>query len=621
MDGSLLPSINTPEDLKRISPHRLAQLCAEIRAFLIDKVSCTGGHLSSNLGMVEITVALHYVFNSPNDQIVFDVGHQCYTHKILTGRQAQFDFLRQKNGLSGFPSKAESLHDHGVSGHGSNALSTAIGLAQAKKLSGDTGKVIVIIGDGSFTGGMVYEAMNNAEGLDNLVLILNDNKMSISKNDGAVAHYFSRLRTNPKYFKAKKEVKSVLDATPVIGQSAIKSIQNMKTALKQRIYHSTFFEDVGFQYIGPENGHDIARLCELFKWTLTNAGAPTFIHLETVKGKGFSPAEKNPGAFHGVSSFNAENITDPDVSPKDSFSTAFGRALVRLGANDKKIVAITAAMKYGTGLQYFKKAYTERFFDVGMAEEHAVTFAAGLAQGGMQPVLAIYSTFLQRGYDQIIHDLVLPHANVLLAIDRAGLVPGDGETHQGIYDAAYLSQQPDLPVVSPANYSELNYWLCQLLTEYTGPRAIRYPRGEEFGRLASKPCSGEKYDHLVATSNAKIALVSYASETEDSLEAADLLNKEGLATDLFQLVWVNPLAPSLAEKLCRYDIVLFAEEGIQNGGIGEHLAALLLQKGYKGRYVHVALPTRGIDHATVHELKQDFDLTGPQLAEKIKEML
>ena len=445
----LLKQIGSAQDLKRLETAQLEPLCAELREFLIESVSKTGGHLSSNLGTIELTVALHRAFTTPQDKLVFDVGHQCYTHKILTGRRAGFDRLRMLGGLSGFPCPAESEHDAFVAGHGNTAISVAIGMARAKKLKNEPGKVIALVGDGAFTGGMVYEGMNNIDTLNNLIVILNDNKMSISKNVGSLARYLTQLRTKPEYSRAKAGLETVLAAIPLLGTPFVKLLQSGKALLRRGIYHSTMFEEMGFQYLGPVDGHDVLRLTEMFT-NLRDQYAPVFVHAVTVKGKGFKPAEENPGEFHGVSSFDPSHLTDPDVAPDASFSTHFGNELVELAKENKELCAITAAMKYGTGLQFFYRRFPERFFDVGMAEQHAVTFAAGLASQGLLPVVSIYSTFLQRAYDQIIHDVKLMNLNLLFAVDRAGLVPGDGETHQGIYDPAFFSQIGRGPFATPA---------------------------------------------------------------------------------------------------------------------------------------------------------------------------
>lgn len=620
MNTPLLDRIHQPSDLKKLSDPQVKQLCDEIRRFLLENVAKTGGHLASNLGMVELTVALHRVIESPRDKIVFDVGHQCYTHKLLTGRKDGFAALRQLDGISGFPNPRESEHDAFVAGHGNTALSLAVGMARAKKLRNEPGTVIAVIGDGAFTGGMVYEGMNNVDRLNNLVVILNDNKMSISKNVGAMARYLTHLRSNPKYSRAKENVQSVLDSVPVVGKPLRKSIQVGKSALRQVLYHSTMFEDMGFQYVGPVDGHEVLELEELF-CNLRERTRPLFVHVVTVKGKGYNPAEKNPGEFHGVSSFDPMEIPDPEVAPKESFSTVFGKTLDAIGDANPNVCAITAAMKYGTGLQFFHRSHPERFFDVGMAEQHAVTFAAGLASQGVLPVVAIYSTFLQRSYDQLIHDVNLLKEDVVFAIDRAGLVPADGETHQGIYDPAFLSQI-GIPLYSPSNYAELKYWLhCLTSPEWKGPRAIRYPRGGESARLSRYGCSKREYDKISTAPNAQAVLVSYADEVEDALEAAELLQEQGVPCDVYKLVKLYPFTEGLLQELSRYSVVLLAEECILRGGIGEHLLFALHQSGWTGRFVQCAVENTDLPHATVPEMKRCLGLAAPQLAQKVREAL
>lgn len=619
MNFPLLEKISQPSDLKKLSSGQVNQLCEEIRAFLLDHVSKTGGHLASNLGAVELTVALHRVLETPKDEIVFDVGHQCYTHKLLTGRREGFAKLRQLDGISGFPNPKESVHDAFVAGHGNTSLSLAIGMAWARKLRGEPGHVVAVIGDGSFTGGMVYEGMNNIGGLDNLLVVLNDNKMSISKNVGALARYFSHLRTTSRYIDAKENVRTFLDGVPVVGPPLKSAIQGGKSMVRRAMYHSTMFEDMGFHYFGPIDGHNEAELERALRAICSQPG-PHFLHVVTKKGKGYAPAEANPGNFHGVSTFDlVHSIPDPEVAPKESFSTVFGNLLNKQGSENEKICAITAAMKYGTGLQFFYHTHPKRFFDVGMAEQHAVTFAAGLASQGMLPVVCIYSTFLQRSYDQIIHDVNLLKENVVFAIDRAGFVPADGETHQGIYDPAFLSQV-GMPIYSPSNYAELKYWLPILLSnEMQGPRAIRYPRGGESKALAQYGCSGKEYDHLYTAPGAKIVLVSYADEVEDVLNAAKLLGAENIPCDVYKLVKIFPFTEELIREIMRYDVVLMAEECVACGGIGEHLEMALQHTGWNGRYIHTAVEQLCLPHATVPQIKQVTGLDAEHLAQAVRE--
>lgn len=607
-----LDRIRANGDVKKLMPEELPLLCDDIREFLIESVCGTGGHLSPNLGVVELTVALHRALDLEQDRIVFDVGHQCYTHKLLTGRRAGFAELRHKDGLSGFPAPSESAYDCFIAGHGSTSLSAAIGMARAKKLKGEPGTVVALIGDGAFTGGMVYEGMNNIGTLNNLIVILNDNKMSISKNVGGLANYLTRLRTDPKYFHAKAHMESALGSIPLVGGGVVRALQDSKKLLRRVIYHSTMFEEMGFQYIGPVDGHDVLQLAQMFT-NLREQTAPLFIHAVTQKGKGLKPAEENPGEFHSVSGLDLNHLTNPEVSPRDSFSNRFGSRLAELGDANERLCAVTAAMKYGTGLQFFKHRHPAHFFDVGMAEQHAVTFSAGLASQGMLPVVAIYSTFFQRAYDQIIHDVNLMKLDVVFAVDRAGLVPGDGETHQGIYDPAFFSQI-GVPVWSPCNYQELEYWLDQLVTRQRGPRAIRYPRGEEKPALAALGCSGRAFDWIEPAPGCSAALVGYGAETEELLAARDLLFQQKIRTNLCKLVQISPLPQGLVEELLPYDTILFAEECVRTGGIGSQLCFALQQAGWQGRFLLHAVDNTHLLHANVAELRKDQALDARALA-------
>ena len=615
MNYPLLERIQAPGDVKLLSEKELPELCEEIRRFLIQSVTATGGHLSSNLGVVELTVALHRMLDFPQDKLLFDVGHQCYTHKLLTGRRAGFAALRQKEGISGFPNPKESACDTFIAGHGSSALSTAIGIARAKKIKNEPGKVVVIVGDGAFTGGMVYEGMNNVSQLNNLIVILNDNKMSISKNVGQMANYLTKLRTDPKYFHAKAHMETALESIPVVGNSMVKLLQDGKKLVRRGIYHSTMFEEMGFQYIGPVDGHAVVELGRMLN-NLHEQFAPLFLHVVTQKGKGLKPAEENPGEFHAVSSIDLNHLTNPELSPKDSFSTTFGSALAELGGEEKRLCAITAAMKYGTGLNFFKHAHPERFFDVGMAEEHAVSFSAGLASQGLLPVVAIYSTFFQRAYDQIIHDVNLMKLDVLFAIDRAGLVPGDGETHQGIYDTAVFSQV-GIPLYAPANYEELRYWLDFLVKQNRGPRAIRYARGEERESLAALGCSGAPFDKIEERPGARVALVSYGVLAEEIIAACDLLQQKKVSSDCYKLVQLYPLPEGLCEALQTYDCILFAEDSIRTGSIGEQLCFAMQQQGWHGTFLLHGVDNTHLLHANVPQLRRDQQLDAAALVNDV----
>lgn len=620
MDTPLLDTITGPEDVKQLSEPQVVQLCEEIRCFLVDSVLRTGGHLASNLGTIELTVALHRALNSPQDKIVFDVGHQCYTHKLLTGRKAGFAHLRQLDGISGFPNPRESVHDSFIAGHGNTALSLAIGMAWAKKLKGEPGWVVAVIGDGAFTGGMVYEGMNNIASLNNLMVVLNDNKMSISKNVGAMARYLTHLRANPKYFRMNRHLSDTLREIPVVGPPLQAFLRRTKTIIRRSMYDSTMFEDMGFQYLGPLDGHNVRELEQTMRNIMMRSG-PLFLHVVTTKGKGYQPAEENPGEYHGVSGAKPGAIPDPEVAAPASFSTIFGKALCEAAAANPKICAITAAMKYGTGLQFFGHAYPERFFDVGMAEQHEITFAAGLASQGMVPVAAIYSTFLQRAYDQIIHDVGLLKVKVLFAIDRAGLVPADGETHQGVYDPAFLSQI-GIPTYSPSNYAELHYWLVKLLgQDFTGPQAIRYPRGGEADVLAQYGCTGREYDFLMNPPEANAVLVSYGSEVEDVLAAGSRLEASNFPCSVCKLVKIFPFTDSFLHDIERFDVILFAEECIQRGGIGEQLVACLAERGWQGTFIHRAVDHNKLTHATVPQMKKILGLDAEHLVQDMEKAL
>ena len=620
VDTPLLDAIRGPEDLKRLTEKQVVQLCGEIRSFLVDSVLHTGGHLASNLGTVELTVALHRVLNSPQDKIVFDVGHQCYTHKLLTGRKAGFARLRQRDGISGFPNPRESSHDAFVAGHGNTALSLAIGMAWAKKLKNEPGWVVAIIGDGAFTGGMIYEGMNNISSLNNLMVILNDNGMSISKNVGAMARYLTHLRASPEYFRANQHLSGVLSRVPLIGEPVHRFLSRAKTIVRRTMYDSTMFENMGFQYLGPLDGHKVLELEQTLR-NITVRSGPLFLHVATTKGKGYPPAEQNPGEFHGVSVGSQGYVPDPEVAAPASFSTVFGKTLCEAASADKKICAITAAMKYGTGLQFFGHAYRDRFFDVGMAEQHAVTFAAGLASQGMTPVAAIYSTFLQRAYDQILHDVCLLRVKVIFAIDRAGLVPADGETHQGIYDPAFLSEA-GIPIYSPSNYAELCYWLVQLVgPRYTGPQALRYPRGGESAALARYGCTGRAFDFLTGQPEADTVLVSYGSEVEDVLAAGAALEAQGIPCRVCKLVKIFPFTDEFLHAIERFDTILFAEECVCAGGIGQQLVARLTEDGWRGTFIHRAVDNTKLTHATVPELKELQGLDAASLVQAVRQAL
>lgn len=613
---SLLEKVNNPDDLKSLDIKQMKQLAEEIRAFLIDATAKNGGHLASNLGAVELTLALHRCYSCPRDAIIFDVGHQCYTHKLLTGRRESFDRLRKRGGAAGFPKPTESDCDPFYVGHSSTSLSSAIGLARAKLLTGDNSRVIAVIGDGAFGGGMAYEAMNNLDSsLKNLIVVLNDNEMSISKSVGSLARYLLDLRTSSGYLNKKRKVQFALEKTPVLGPLFIDTIMKSKSALRRAIYKGTLFEELGFNYIGPVNGHDIEELCSIFNNVKSMSG-PILVHALTVKGKGFTKAEDNPGAYHGVGRFDPE-LGNSDISLADSYSNVFGRRLVELAASDERVCAVTAAMKYGTGLQYFYKTYPKRFFDVGIAEAHATTFAAGLAKGGMKPVFAVYSTFLQRAFDQLYQDVMLGASDVLFAIDRAGVVGDDGETHHGLLDVAMLGEIGGFTVASPSNYAELEYWLETLLKR-DGPRAVRYPRGKESDISRAHGCSGKPFDLIEGKIPGKLLIVTYGREFEQALKCSEESAGEGVSVDILKLNIIIPLESAAVEAAAKYKRILFAEEGSLVGGVGETMGRALEELEYKGEYRIVAAENIVLETGTIDEQLRDLKLDAASLSEQVK---
>lgn len=615
--SSILDGIKKCADVRNLNIKELTSLCGEIREELVDTVSKTGGHLASNLGTVELTVALHKVFRCPKDTIIFDVGHQCYTHKLLTGRKNDFSKLRQKGGISGFPKPAESETDPFVVGHSSTSISSAIGLARAKQYLGDKSKVVAVIGDGSFTGGMVYEAINNIDKtLTNLVVILNDNSMSISKSVGSVARYLLRLRSGVKYSNFKRKVQSALENTPIIGKPIVNAMLKSKSAIRRAMYDGTFFEEMGFHYLGPVDGHNIDELVRILS-NIKELDGPILLHTITVKGKGFALAEENPGAYHGVGQFDVEE-GNPDISQSDSFSNVFGQKLCKLADKDAKICAVTAAMKYGTGLQYFYKNHKERFFDVGIAEQHAVTFCGGLAKGGMKPVFAVYSTFLQRAFDQLSQDVSMDSLNVMLAVDRAGLVGDDGETHQGLFDVMMLGSLNGFRVASPCNYKELEYWLEKLF-HTKGATAIRYPRGKEDERVSEYKISTNDYDLISHSDGASVLIVTYGREFAEALEASEKLNSLGIKCDILKLNLILPLNKDAVISALSYKSVFFFEEGVRRGGLGEEFSDQLCSNNFDGKYKLYAINSPLVSQASVHEQLKENSLDCGSIVKIIQE--
>lgn len=605
MKYKLLSEIKSPSDIKVMSYSQLDELAEEIRIKLIETVSSNGGHLAPNLGVVELTIAMHRVFNSPEDQFVFDVGHQCYTHKLLTGRFEGFDSLRKKNGISGFCRPGESEHDIFYSGHSGTSVSAGLGLAAAKRITNVNGHVISVIGDGSFTGGMVYEALNNG-GRTNArqIIILNDNKMSISENVGAFAKYLAVIRSKPQYYSFKAGTEKVLSHVPM-GKAVIKKLYDIKTDIKNKLYaQSTFFEDLGYRYMGPVDGHNIENLCDALE-TAKNVNVPVVLHVLTVKGKGYDHAEKYPSLFHGISRFDVE--TGEPKSSAESFSDKFGECLCKKAQNDESICAITAAMGIGTGLKSFSENYPERFFDVGIAEEHAVTFASGLSKNSLKPVYAVYSTFLQRCYDQLIHDVSLQKLKVLFAVDRAGFVGEDGETHHGIFDVSFLGTIPDIKVYSPCCYRSLEADInCALYAdEYAS--VVRYPRGAPDENVKKLQYDTIEYS-LYGNRESKKVIVTYGRITSEAIKAVDALKEKGEAVLLLSLNQIKPIADAVYDILLDKKQIYFFEEGIKSGGIGEKLGSTLLEKGYCGKYRIKAIEDKFVEQASVDELLEIYGL-------------
>lgn len=573
MEYKILGSIKSPEDVKRLDPGEIGILCDEMRSCIIDTVSKNGGHLASNLGAVELTVALHRAFSAPEDAIIFDVGHQSYPHKLLTGRFDTFSTLRTEGGISGFMRPQESVYDPFVTGHSSNSISAAYGIYKSKCLRGESGTAVAVIGDGAMTGGMAYEALNNAgSGRSRFIVILNDNKMSISRNVGALARTFTKMRNKPRYHYFKFAVSDLLGKIPLVGRWLQKTVFTVKEAFKNIVYRNNIFTSLGFNYLGPVDGHDVAAMESLFK-VAQNYTRPSVIHVVTVKGKGYSYAESKPKNYHGVSPFDAEVGTES--GGKLTFSAVAGNTLCKLAEYDDRICAVTAAMTESTGLTAFSQKFKSRFFDVGIAEEHAVTFSAGLATGGMKPFFAVYSTFLQRGYDQILHDAAIACVPVRLLVDRAGIVGQDGESHQGLFDVAFLSTVPGMTVYSPAFYDEL-----EALIKYAASNdtlcAIRYPRGCE-----NKNFTGEiSGDYTLVKNGSQGCIVTYGRLFSNAVEAS-LLDKK---IDILKLNRVYPLPDGICDVLSDYKQIDFFEEGILSGGIGEKLAAELTEHNYGGKY-------------------------------------
>lgn len=620
----LLEQINSPEDLKKIPSEQLEQLAEELRGELLRVVSENGGHLASNLGVVELTVALHRIFSCPQDSIIFDVGHQSYVHKLLTGRREQFSSLRQYGGLSGFTRIGESVYDAFGCGHSSTSISAAIGIATANRLSGKEDYTVAVIGDGAFTGGMAYEALNNCAGNDRLIIILNDNTMSIAHNVGAMDTYLNRFRNSAKYFRMKNRVKRAFQRIPLIGTGLVTLAKRIKNGLKHLLVRENFFEHLGLAYYGPLDGNDEALL-ETVLTEAKNDNRCSVIHICTQKGKGYAFAEERPDLFHGIGRFNLEN-GKPEHCETDCFSEEFGKALCELAEQDTAICAISAAMPDGTGLNDFRERFPERFFDVGIAEEHAVTFACGLAAKGMKPVFAVYSTFAQRAYDQLLHDCALQGLPIVLALDRAGLVGPDGATHHGIFDVAFLNEFPGFTVYAPECYEELRSCLAEALTLHS-PAAIRYPKGAQANYPREKFREFGSMYVMDFGKRPEAVLLTYGRMTENALLAAGILYERGIPVRIIRLVRLKPLGYTEAEKLRLLiegiNTIYFLEEGIREGGVGEHLLALLSEAGLtNGKALCIrAIENRFPAHGSNDDLFREFGFLPEQIASDLERMV
>lgn len=591
-------------------------LCAQLRCKLIENVSQTGGHLASNLGAVELTVAIHRVFDTSIDRLVFDVGHQCYPHKMLTGRWEAMPTLRQYGGIAGFPKPNESIHDAFIAGHASNSVAVALGMAQARTILEEDYKVIALIGDGALTGGLAYEGLSNAGDCGKQILVvLNDNGMSITPNVGGVAEHLARQRMKPQYLTFKKHYRRIMNSTGP-GRAIYKVTHKLKQILKQSLLPCSMFEDMGFRYLGPVDGHNLSLLTKILRYA-KEIDEPVLLHVKTVKGKGYSFAEENPDAFHGVSPFNS-STGKPKKEIPDNFSTVFGRTLVRLAGQDKRVCAITAAMTGGTGLERFAQQFPDRFFDVGIAEGCALSMAAGMAKQGAIPVFAVYSTFLQRAYDMLLHDVAIDNLHVVLGVDRAGLVGDDGETHHGLFDVAYLDSVPNMTVLAPSSFAELEVMLERALFHLNGPVAIRYPRGGEgryLGTAGEEPAAILRWGH-------DITLVGYGTEINEILVAADLLAEQNIQAEVVKLNQLTPLVPDLVELSVRKTgALLVAEEQISQGCVGQRLTAQLELARLPTKAMLVNCGDNFVSHGAAGLLKRDYFLDGVGLAKKALEVL
>lgn len=616
----LLEQIQQTNDIKNINPKDYPKLAEEIRQFLIEKISMTGGHLGSNLGAVELTMAMHLALELPDDKIVWDVGHQSYTHKLLTGRREGFDQLRKYGGMSGFPKRKESDCDSFDTGHSSTSISAGLGLVRARDIQGKDNTVISVIGDGALTGGMAYEALNNAARMDtNFIIILNDNNMSISENVGGVSKYLNNIRTSNTYLDIKDNIYDAIRGTRY-GDEVVSGVRRAKNSLKQLMIPGMWFEDMGITYLGPVDGHDVNGLVRVIKEAKRRKNC-VLIHVLTQKGKGYGPAEKHPARFHGAEPFDVATGVPLKKKTKANYTDIFSTVMVKLAARHEDVVAITAAMPDGTGLKRFKSAYPERFFDVGIAEEHAVTFAAGLAVGGLHPVVAIYSSFLQRAYDQILHDVCLQNVPVIFAIDRAGLVGSDGETHQGIFDLSYLSSIPNMHIMAPKNKWELSD-MMKFAYAFQGPIAIRYPRGEAFDGLAEHRAEIRMGKSEMISEESGIALFALGSMVKTAIEVREALKEKGISCTLVNARFAKPIDEEMIRYLAQnHDIIVPMEENVASGGLSEKTVTLVNQEKLPVTVIPVTIPDEYVEHGNVDILKDEIGISTEKVVEKIERLL
>ena len=614
----ILEQIKGPEDLKKLTSEELSQLAEEIRAFLIEKISHTGGHLASNLGVVELTIALFRTFDLPEDKIIWDVGHQSYTHKILSGRRMEFDELRQYGGLSGFPKRKESPYDSFDTGHSSTSISAGLGIAQGRDILGEDFKVVSVIGDGALTGGMAYEALNNAARMKkNFIIILNDNKMSISENVGGMSRYLGGLRTGAGYNDLKKNVADTLERIPVVGGRMIDKIKRTKNSIKQLFIPGMLFENMGITYLGPVDGHNIPALCKVLK-EAQKLDHAVLVHVLTKKGKGYEPAEKNPAHFHGVSPFDIKTGKPLAEKKYPTYTDVFSKKLCQLGETHPELVAVTAAMPDGTGVAAFGKKFPDRFFDVGIAEAHAVTSAAGMAAAGLRPVVAVYSSFLQRGYDQILHDVCIQNLPVLFAVDRAGLVGSDGETHQGIFDYSYLTSIPNMSVAAPKNLWELRAML-DFAMDYKAPFAIRYPRGTAYRGLKEfmQPIAYGKGEIIYEEEN--IALLAVGSMVSTGEHVREKLKEEGVSCTLANARFVKPFDKELVDRLAKnHRLIVTMEENVLQGGFGLPVTAYIHEHYPQVKVMNIALPDAYVEHGNVSVLRKGLGIDSDSIIQRLK---